>query len=109
MHRRRNFTSTYRGFNVRLAQCLNNSVLNVPSRGLLRDYESSDGPSFQALSTIRHPRARHSAHVRRETDLGSDAFCTAPLILTNLNLQQDYTSLKIGWINSYDASLELLD
>ena len=51
----------------------------------------------------------HSAHVRRETDLGSDAFCTAPLILTNLNLQQDYTSLKIGWINSYDASLELLD
>ena len=51
----------------------------------------------------------HSAHVRRETDLGSDAFCTAPLILTNLNLQQDYTSLKIGWINSYDTSLELLD
>ena len=35
--------------------CLN-SVLNVkvstrgPSRGLLRDYEPSDGPSFQALS-----------------------------------------------------------
>ena len=49
MHRRRNFTSTYCGFNVRLAQCLNNSVLNVPSRGLLRDYESSDWPLFQAL------------------------------------------------------------
>ena len=60
--------------------------------------------------TTREPGTAitHSAHVRRESDLGSDAFCTAPLILTNLNLQQDYTSLKIGWINRYDTSLELL-
>ena len=54
--------STYRGVNTRLEKCLH-SVLNVkalkegfqpgegPSRGLLRDYEPSDEPSFQALAS----------------------------------------------------------
>ena len=47
--------STYHGVNARLAFCLY-SVLNVclqpgegPSRDILRDYEPSCGPSFEAL------------------------------------------------------------
>ena len=37
-----------------------------PSRGLLCDYESSDGPSFQALLTANTEHRRH-AHQQRQT------------------------------------------
>ena len=61
-----------------------------PSKGLLRDYEPSDGPSFQALEddnddTPRHPSRCHGAvtsckHAAIWNEPWEDQFCTVSLI-----------------------------